>query len=141
MKNKILALDIGSKNTGIAISDRTQSIAFSYTTVKTLELKNQLELIIEKEKIQKIVIGKNLYQSKNFQVEDYVIKYIPHNIEYTYYNEDFSTEKAKQIAKLKGLTDKEFKEKKDEIAATVILQEYIDEMVAREGIEPSTSGL
>lgn len=141
MKNKILALDIGSKNTGIAISDRTQSIAFSYTTVKTLELKNQLELIIEKEKIQKIVIGKNLYQSKNFQVEDYVNKYIPQNIEYTYYNEDFSTEKAKQIAKLKGLTDKEFKEKKDEIAATVILQEYIDEMVAREGIEPSTSGL
>ena len=49
MKNKILALDIGSKNTGIAISDRTQSIAFSYTTVKTLELKNQLELIIKTE--------------------------------------------------------------------------------------------
>ena len=128
MKNNILGLDIGSKNTGIAISDSTQSIAFSYLTIKTDLLSSELINIIKKENIIKIIVGKNLYQSKNFQVEKYVKKYIPKNIETIYYNEDFSTQKAKEIAEIKGLSDKEFKLKKDELAAQVILQEYIDKI-------------
>ena len=127
MKNKILGLDIGSKNTGIAISDSTQSIAFSYSTIKTELLYSELKKIIKEEKIVKIIVGKNLYQSKNFQVEQYVEKYLPKDIEVIYYNEDFSTQKAKEIAELKGLSEFEYKQKKDELAAQVILQEFIDE--------------
>tara|TARA_Y100001970_G_scaffold277851_1_gene382675 strand:- start:2487 stop:2891 length:405 start_codon:yes stop_codon:yes gene_type:complete len=127
LKNKILGLDIGSKNTGIAISDSTQSIAFSYSTIKTELLNSELIKIIKEENILKIIVGKNLYQSKNFQVEKYVEKYLPKDIEAIYYNEDFSTQKAKEIAELKGLSELEFKEKKDELAAQVILQNFIDE--------------
>ena len=39
------------------------------------------------------------------------------------------------------MKESEFKQKKDELAAQVILQDYLNEVVAREGIEPSTSGL
>ena len=126
MKNKILGLDIGSKNTGIAISDSTQTIAFSYTTVSTNKLKEAIIEIIEKENINLIIVGKNLYQSKNFQVENYVTECLPNNISIKYINEDFSTQKAKEIAEQKGLTEKEFKQKKDELAAQVILQDFLN---------------
>lgn len=127
MKSKILSLDIGSINTGIAISDSTKSIAFSYTTIKTINLTKTINDICSNQQIEKIVIGQNLYQSKNFQVEEYVKKYIKTDIEIIYFNEDFSTQKAKEIAIAKGLTDLEFKQKKDELAAQVILQEYLDQ--------------
>jgi len=127
LKHKILGLDIGSINTGIAISDSTKSIAFSYSTISTESLEIDIKKIIELENINKIIVGKNLYQSKNFQVEDYVKKYLPKDIDVIYINEDFSTHKAKEIAEAKGLTDKEFKQKKDELAAQVILQDYLDQ--------------
>jgi len=126
LKNKILGLDIGSKNTGIAISDSTKTIAFSYTTVLTNNLKESLIEIIEKEKINLIIVGKNLYQSKNFQVENYVTEHLPDNIQIKYINEDFSTIKAKDLAEQKGLSENEFKIKKDEISAQVILQDFLD---------------
>ena len=120
-------MDIGSINTGLAISDSTKSIAFSYLTIKTSNLTQTINEICNKEKIEKIIVGQNLYQSKNFQVEDYVKKYIKVKIEIIYFNEDFSTQKAKEIAEQKGLSEKEFKLKKDELAAQVILQEYLDQ--------------
>ena len=133
-KNKILSLDIGSKNTGIAISDSTQSIAFCYSTIPTQHLTQTLQDIIQQENISKIVVGENLYQSKHFQVADF-IKQIQEmqevqalKIEVQTFNEDFSTQKAKDFAKEQKMTDREFKLKKDELAARIILQDYIDQL-------------
>lgn len=128
MKSKILGLDIGSINTGIAISDSTKSIAFSYLTVKTSDLSKSINQICNKENIEKIVVGKNLYQSKNFPVESIIEKHIPDQSKIVYMNEDFSTQKAKELADLRGLSEKEFKLKKDELSAQVILQEFIDQI-------------
>ena len=133
-KNKILSLDIGSKNTGIAISDSTQSIAFCYSTIPTQQLTQTLQDIIQQENISKIVVGENLYQSKHFQVADF-IKQIQEmqevqalKIEVQTFNEDFSTQKAKEFAKEQKMTESEFKLKKDELAARIILQDYIDQL-------------
>ena len=133
-KNKILSLDIGSKNTGIAISDSTQSIAFCYSTIPTQQLTQKLQDIIQQENISKIIVGENLYQSKHFQVADF-IKQIQEmqevqalKIEVQTFNEDFSTQKAKEFAKEQKMTESEFKLKKDELAARIILQDYIDQL-------------
>ncbi len=133
-KNKILSLDIGSKNTGIAISDSTQSIAFCYSTIPTQQLTQKLQDIIQQENISKIIVGENLYQSKHFQVADF-IKQIQEmqevqalKIEIQTFNEDFSTQKAKEFAKEQKMTESEFKLKKDELAARIILQDYIDQL-------------
>ena len=133
-KNKILSLDIGSKNTGIAISDSTQSIAVCYSTIPTQQLTQKLQDIIQQENISKIIVGENLYQSKHFQVADF-IKQIQEmqevqalKIEIQTFNEDFSTQKAKEFAKEQKMTESEFKLKKDELAARIILQDYIDQL-------------
>ena len=54
---KILALDIGDRWTGMAISDPLGILPRPYETVKTTELFTALEKIIPKERISIIVVG------------------------------------------------------------------------------------
>ena len=141
--NKALGLDIGSVNTGIAISDSTKTIAFPFKTIKTTKLKEEIEKIIKEESVDIIVIGENLYQNKNFNVREIAKNKLGEiNTEITYVNEDFSTEKAKELFKTLNKKNKpNFQEVKDELAAKIILDTYLNEMVAGVGIEPTTSGL
>lgn len=141
--NKTLALDVGSVNTGIAISDSTKTIAFPFKTVKTKKLKEEVSKIIKDENIDEIVIGENLYQNKNFNVREIVKKNLGEiNTKVKYVNEDFSTEKARELFKTFDKKNKpNFQEVKDELAAKIILDSYLEEMVAGVGIEPTTSGL
>lgn len=127
--NKVIALDIGSKNTGIAISDSTQTIAFPLKTIKTENLREEIKNIIQEEGIEKIIIGENLYQNKNFRVKEITKKHLDEFKDITeYINEDFSTEKAKEIyAGLNKKNRPEFTKIKDELAAKVILDSYLNQ--------------
>lgn len=127
--NKVIALDIGSKNTGIAISDSTQTIAFPLKTIKTENLREEIKNIIQEEGIEKIIIGENLYQNKNFRVKEITKKHLDEFKDITeFINEDFSTEKAKEIyAGLNKKNRPEFTKIKDELAAKVILDSYLNQ--------------
>ena len=54
---KILALDIGDRWTGVAISDPLGILPRPYDTIKSAELFSSLEQIIQKERIATIVVG------------------------------------------------------------------------------------
>src|SRR5690606_42114746 len=54
---KILALDYGSKRTGIAITDELQLIAFGLTTVFTSELMDFLKQYFDSEKVELVLVG------------------------------------------------------------------------------------
>ena len=56
--SKILALDLGIKRTGIAITDELQIIASGLTTVDTTNLLDFLKEIIVPEKIELFVVGR-----------------------------------------------------------------------------------
>ncbi len=59
-KSRLLGLDLGSKRIGIAICDDRQSIATPFKTLtkkNTLELINDLKLIIKENNIKGIVVG------------------------------------------------------------------------------------
>lgn len=65
-RGKLLALDLGRRHTGVAISDMDQSIAFPREEMvhKNLdELFQQVQAFVEKEKIVGIVIGLPLNMS------------------------------------------------------------------------------
>src|SRR5574344_574443 len=55
---RILAIDYGTKRTGIAVTDPGCIIANGLTTVKTFELMNFLKDYFQKETVDCIVIGK-----------------------------------------------------------------------------------
>jgi putative holliday junction resolvase len=69
---KYLGIDFGSKRVGVAVSDDTGRLAFPYVVLQNLsgkigneKLLNDVMEIIEKEKIEAVVMG----ESKNFQNE------------------------------------------------------------------------
>ena len=117
--NKILSIDPGSKKTGFAISDRTQIIAFAFKTLQTDELLNQkIQKMIEEEGIVKIIVGTNLYPSKNFNSKEWIKQYLEGiKQEIIVVNEDFSTFEA---------LEKNPDADKDQAAAQYILQQYLD---------------
>jgi putative holliday junction resolvase len=58
ISGKILGIDYGTKNIGLAVSDREQSQAFVYGTLKmSNKLFDELKEICEKELIDKVVVG------------------------------------------------------------------------------------
>ncbi len=54
---KILALDLGDKWVGIAISDPSFTFARPYETAAAYDLENYLEKLFKKEEIETVVVG------------------------------------------------------------------------------------
>ena len=75
--SKIIAIDYGLKRIGIAISDESQILAFGLTTVSNLEITSFLSEIIEKEKVNILVIGKPLQNNNSpSEIEISIISFI-----------------------------------------------------------------
>ncbi len=57
---KYLGIDYGTKKIGLAISDDNGKIAFPLSIIETADKDKQIEMVITKEQIEEIVIGKSL---------------------------------------------------------------------------------
>lgn len=131
---RILAIDYGLKRTGIAVTDPLQIIATGLTTVATPELIAFLKQYFIKEEVERIVIGepKNLDDSDTHATAlvRNVIKKLQKEfpaIPVETVDERFTSFLAKQAMLEMGLKKKQRREKGrvDEIAATIILQDYL----------------
>ncbi|WP_405569479.1 Holliday junction resolvase RuvX [Winogradskyella sp. Asnod2-B02-A] len=131
---RILAIDYGTKRTGIAITDEMQIIASGLTTVDTKELLQFLKDYITKEKVEKIVVGlpkqmDNTASESEVYIQKFLVqlaKAIP-NIPVDRVDERFTSKMAFQSMIDSGLKKKQRKNKAliDEISATLILQSYL----------------
>ena len=54
---RILSIDYGKKRTGLAVTDPLQLIAGGLATVSTSELFEYLKAYVEREQVERIVIG------------------------------------------------------------------------------------
>lgn len=135
-QGRLLGLDVGSKTIGMAISDISQMIASPLKTFprKTPPAWNrereELEGIIKQYKVVGIVIGypKNLNNTKGEAVErtEALGRRIENVSNIIYWDERFSTIIAERAMLEGDLSRKKRAEKIDEMAATVILQGYLD---------------
>ncbi|WP_282031491.1 Holliday junction resolvase RuvX [Winogradskyella eximia] len=131
---RILAIDYGTKRTGIAVTDEMQIIASGLTTVDTKELLEFLKNYTTKEKVEKIVVGlpkqmDNTASESEVFIQKFLIqlaKAIP-NIPVDRVDERFTSKMAFQSMIDSGLKKKQRKNKAliDEISATLILQSYL----------------
>ncbi|MBQ9014124.1 MAG: Holliday junction resolvase RuvX [Bacilli bacterium] len=140
---RILGLDLGTKTLGVSVSDNTEIIATGLTTLRFEENKpedviNDLEEIIEEYNAKKIVIGlpKNMDNTLGFAA-DRTFKFIKvlkenFNIEIVTQDERLSSVTANNVLLNADLSRKKRKEKVDKLAATIILQNYLD---IRKGIK------
>ena len=125
---KILACDIGLARVGLAISDETETIAQPLTCVSRDDAISRIQEIAETEKIEKLVIGLPLLESgeEGSQAED--VKAFAFELEKTLsIPVEFENEYLSSIEAKRRLENKKYlKEDVDIMAATVILENYLE---------------
>jgi putative Holliday junction resolvase len=132
---RILAIDVGKKRTGIAVTDSLKLIANGLTTVATHELIDFLTKYIKSEEVDLFVIG--MPTQMNNQPSEAVkwvqpvvnrIKKVFANIPVELVDERFTSKIAHQTMIDGGLKkmDRQNKSLVDTISATIILQSYME---------------
>lgn len=131
---RIMAIDYGKKRTGIAVTDPLQIIATGLTTIESHKLIPFLKEYFSREQVEKILIGmpKNWDESDTHGTEparkavEKIKKSFP-QIPLEEVDERYTSKMAKDAILQMGLKKKDRREKAlvDEIAATIILQEYL----------------
>ncbi|NJX15744.1 Holliday junction resolvase RuvX [Tamlana crocina] len=131
---RILALDFGTKRTGIAVTDELQIIASGLTTVNTKELLSFLKDYLSKEQVELFLIGEpKQMDNTESESEKYIKPFIEKlqkefpKIPIQRVDERFTSKMAVQTMIDSGLKKKQRQNKAlvDEISATLILQSYL----------------
>jgi putative Holliday junction resolvase len=131
---RLLAIDYGSKRTGVAVTDEMQIIASGLTTVNTKNIINFLKSYIDKESVDLILIGLPKQMNNELsESEPLILKFIKildkelPDIPIQRVDERFTSKMAFQTMIDSGLNKKKRKNKAlvDEISATLILQSYL----------------
>ncbi|WP_430401052.1 Holliday junction resolvase RuvX [Flavobacterium sp.] len=131
---RILSLDYGIKRTGVAVTDEMQIIASGLTTVASNGLIIFLKDYFSKEKVEKVIIGEpkqmNGLPSESAPIiEKFIKEFIKEFPEMPLdrVDERFTSKMAFQTMIDSGLKKKQRQNKAlvDEIAATIMLQDYM----------------
>lgn len=129
-----MAIDYGGKRTGIAVTDEMQIIASGLTTVETKNIFTFLENYFKTNKISKIIVGEpkrmnNEASSIGAEINKFSEKLanLYPQIEIIRIDERFTSKIAFQTMIDGGLKKKQRRNKAlvDEIAATILLQDYM----------------
>ncbi|MGV1011707.1 MAG: Holliday junction resolvase RuvX [Flavobacterium sp.] len=131
---RILAIDYGMKRTGIAVTDELQIIASGLTTIPSETAIAFLKDYFAKEKVSKVLIGEpkqmNGQPSESTEIiEKFVSKFKKEfpDMSLERSDERFTSKMAFQTMIDSGLNKKQRQNKAlvDEIAATIMLQDYL----------------
>lgn len=131
---RILAIDYGGKRTGLAVTDPLQIIATGLETIESRELIPWLKKYLSQEEVELVIIGlpKNWDESDTHgtPLVEAAIKKIQKEfpaMTLKTVDERYSSKMAKDAMLEMGMKKKDRRDKKnvDLIAATIILQEYL----------------
>lgn len=134
---RFLALDYGTKRTGIAVSDTLRIIANGLATVPTHTLLDYLKSYIEREDVECIIVGlpkqmNNEYSESMRHIRPFVkkLKSLYPNIPIELYDERFTSALAQKTIIDAGLKKKDRQNKAlvDEVSAVIILQSYMESL-------------
>ena len=131
---RILAIDYGGKRTGIAVTDPLKIIASGLETISSVDLIPFLRKYTQDEVVELIIVGlpKNLDESAThgtrlaLQAINMIKKEFP-GIPVKDVDERYTSKMAKDAMLQMGMkkSDRRNKKNVDEIAAAIILQEYL----------------
>lgn len=132
---RILAIDYGGKRTGIAVSDPLQIIATGLTTIPSAELIPFLKKYFAAEQVELVIIGLPKNWDESYTHGTALAQGAIKKIEKEFpqmplktVDERFTSKMAKDAMIEMGMKKAQRRDKKlvDEIAATIMLQEYMN---------------
>ncbi len=133
---RILAIDYGKKRTGIAITDDMQIIASGLTTVASETALQFLFDYFSKEKVELVLIGEPKQMDYSPSESAAIIEKFVDNFKQKFpempikrVDERFTSKIAFQTMIDSGMTKKQRQNKAliDEISATILLQDYLQQ--------------
>ncbi|RYY44221.1 MAG: Holliday junction resolvase RuvX [Chitinophagaceae bacterium] len=131
---RILSIDYGGKRTGLAVTDPMQIIATGLTTIESKTLIPFLKEYFSKEPVELIIIGMPVNWDESDTHGTPLVKAAIQKIKKAFpaiplkeVDERYTSKMAKNAMLEMGLKKKDRRDKKlvDEIAATIMLQEYM----------------
>ena len=131
---RILSIDYGGKRTGIAVTDPLQIIATGLTTIESRELIPFLKKYFATETVELVIIGMPVNWDESDTHGTPLVKAAIKKLQKEFpqmplktVDERYTSKMAKNAMLEMGLKKKDRRDKKlvDEIAATIMLQEYM----------------
>ena len=131
---RILSIDYGKKRTGIAVTDPLNIIATGLTTIETPKLVQFLKEYIGGEEVEEVIIGMPLNLDDSDTDATPMVRHFINVFKRTFpaipiteVDERYTSKAASQAMLQMGLKKKDRQNKAlvDEIAATLMLQEYL----------------
>ena len=132
--HKIMALDIGTKRIGIALSDYLQIIASPHSTIQREPENEAIDAIVKlarENRVEKIVVGIpiNMDGTQGFQAQnciDFSQKILGFDI--IYEDERLTSDEAEQRLKARKIDFRKNKGLVDMESACVILEQYLSRL-------------
>lgn len=134
--SRVLSIDYGRKRTGLAVTDPLQIIANGLTTVATHQLEQFVISYLEKEQVERVVVGlpkqMNGEMSESWRyIEPFLnrLRKLRPELPIELVDERFTSVLAHQVILDSGVGKQRRREDKgmvDEISATIILQQWME---------------
>lgn len=137
---KIAGVDYGTVRIGIAVSDADRILASPYETyIRKSPDRNAQEKeaqyfrqLVSEERITRFVLGLPLHLSGDLSEKAKEVLRFGHwltqttGIEVDYMDERYTSVEAERLLREAGLTDKKRKERRDKLAAQILLSAYLE---------------
>jgi putative holliday junction resolvase len=132
---RIMALDVGDKMIGIAISDALLLTAQGRPTLKRRGLASDLEhlrKLVQEEEVHEIVVGQPFHMDGSVSLQSQKIAkfarklHVATNVPIVFWDERLTSVAAEEHLEEMGLNWRKRREHVDRVAAMFILQSYLD---------------
>ena len=132
---RVMALDVGDRKIGVAISDALLLTAQVRPTLRRKDLTSDMNILrrlVEENEVHEIVVGNPLHMSgKESQQGEKVARFADElrkavNVPVVFWDERLTSFAAEQHLEEMGLNWRQRREHIDKIAAMIILQNYLD---------------
>ena len=130
-----MALDIGQKRVGVAISDARETVASAICVLNTqdvLDVNKNFKRVLEDWEPDVFLFGKPKTLSGDVGPQAKKVEEVSHaisektSIPCEYFDERLSSKEAKNFMRECGMTEKEMRGKIDMVAAQIFLQAFLD---------------
>lgn len=128
---KIMCIDYGNARLGIALTDEMEMLAVPFCTIKNENVYSKLKNIIIEQKVDHVVVGLPSDWKGEDTIQSQKIRVFAENLEkkleitVELFDENYSTRDSYEALRMMGYNAKKGKKLVDQMAASLILKEYL----------------